>query len=58
MLQSARGDLAAKLPGQQTGEFQLVRDGEVTSLRAERSLIETEQLAEEAILRLARVAGG
>ncbi|HVX14627.1 MAG TPA: helicase HerA-like domain-containing protein [Pirellulales bacterium] len=54
MLDGARGDPAAKLPGQQPGEFQLVRDGHVTSLQADRSLLKTEQLADEAILKLAR----
>jgi len=53
MLQTARGDVASKLPGQQAGEFQLVRDGDVISLKALRSLMQTEQLAEDAILRLA-----
>ncbi|HWB09727.1 MAG TPA: AAA family ATPase [Pirellulales bacterium] len=54
MLQTNRVDVIDRLPGQQCGEFQLVRDGEVVSLKAARSLMNTEQLAEEAILRLAR----
>ncbi|HEV3341895.1 MAG TPA: helicase HerA-like domain-containing protein [Pirellulales bacterium] len=54
MLQTARVDVTGKLPGQQPGEFQLVRDGEVVSLRAARALMETEQLADEVILQLSR----
>jgi energy-coupling factor transporter ATP-binding protein EcfA2 len=54
MLQTARVDVAAKLPGQQPGEFQFVRDGDVLSLNAARSLMQTEQLADETILRIAR----
>jgi hypothetical protein len=53
MLASARGNVAAKLPSQQPGEFQLVRDGDVVSLKAARSLMPTQQLADDAILRLA-----
>jgi hypothetical protein len=49
----ARVDVAGKLPGQQPGEFQLVRDGDVVSLKAARSSMMTEQLADDAILRLA-----
>lgn len=54
MLSECRGDIAAKLPGQETGQFQFVRDGAAISLRAGRSALATEQLPEEEILRLAR----
>ncbi|HET6883757.1 MAG TPA: helicase HerA-like domain-containing protein [Pirellulales bacterium] len=54
MLEAARGDVASKLPGQQPGEFQFVRDGQVISLKADRSLLQTHQLSDEAILRLSR----
>jgi DNA helicase HerA-like ATPase len=54
LLQTGRVDVAAKLPGQQPGEFQLVRDGDFVSLKAAPSLMTTEQLAEETILRLAQ----
>jgi energy-coupling factor transporter ATP-binding protein EcfA2 len=47
------GDLSAKLPSQQRGQFLFAREGQVTPLSGQRSLIETEQLAEEEILSLA-----
>jgi hypothetical protein len=54
LLSDCRADIAAKLPAQQTGQFHLVRGGDVSGLRAGRSLMTTEQLPEEQILRLAR----
>ncbi|MGH7135754.1 MAG: ATP-binding protein, partial [Pirellulales bacterium] len=57
MLEAARGDIVAKLPSQQPGEFQFVRDGQVISLKADRSLLATQQLSDDAILRLAHTAG-
>ncbi len=54
MLSECRIDIASKLPGQQPGEFHLVREGEVTSLRANRSFMTPEQLSEETILDLAQ----
>jgi energy-coupling factor transporter ATP-binding protein EcfA2 len=53
MLEAAKFDVAAKLPAQGQGEFQFVRDAEVMSLKSQRSLMSTEQLSEEMILRLA-----
>lgn len=53
MLDGARYDVAAKLAAQSPGEFQLVRDRDWVSLKAERSLMRTEQLPEDAILQLA-----
>lgn len=53
MLDGARYDARAKLPAQAPGEFQLVRDGELAPLKADRSLMQTEQRAEDVILRLA-----
>jgi len=53
MLEGARYDIAAKLPAQAPGEFQLVCEGNLTSLKADSSLIRAQQLPEEAILRLA-----
>jgi hypothetical protein len=58
MLESGRVDAAAKLPGQATGNFYLVREGEVAPVAIERSLIETAQLPESRILELARTAAG
>ena len=54
MLSDCRVDVESKLPGQSTGQFHLVREGEVTAFRAARSLMATEQLPEAKILALAR----
>jgi hypothetical protein len=54
MLDAGRGDPASRLPGQQTGQFYLVRDREVVAIQAQRSLIDTQQLPEARILELAR----
>jgi hypothetical protein len=55
LLSEAKGDVTGKLPAQQTGEFFLLGEGaQPVALRAERSLLVTEQLSEEEILRLAR----
>ena len=45
--------IAAKLPGLEAGQFFLVREGQVESLAAERSLVRAEQLPDAEILRLA-----
>jgi DNA helicase HerA-like ATPase len=62
MLSECKVDVAAKLPVQETGQFHLLRDGEVVGLRADRSALDPEQLPEEEILALARstreAAGG
>lgn len=54
MLKEARTDIAAKLPGLEAGQFFVVREGQVESLAAVRSLVAAEQLSEAEILRLAR----
>ncbi len=54
MLSDCRVDVESRLPGQSTGQFHLIREGEVTAFRAGRSLVATEQLAEGEILALAR----
>jgi hypothetical protein len=54
MLSQFRGDVAGKLASQQTGEFQLVQNGDVVAFQADRSLLATEQLSDDEILRLAR----
>jgi Bacterial protein of unknown function (DUF853) len=56
MLESSRMDVAAKLPGQETGQFYLVREKEVIPVQAEQSLIPTAQVAEDRILELARAS--
>ena len=53
MLKEARTDIAAKLPGMETGQFFLVREGQVESLAAARSLVSAEQLPETELLLLA-----
>ena len=40
MLSECRVDVAARLPGQETGEFHLIRDGEVTSLHGRPSAVD------------------
>jgi DNA helicase HerA-like ATPase len=54
MFSEARADPSAKLPGQGTGEFHLLREGEVVAIKSFPSLIRTEQLGEDRILELAR----
>ena len=58
MLEAGRVDAAAKLPGQGTGQFYLVREREVAAVQSEPSLIPTVQLPEDRILDLARAARG
>jgi hypothetical protein len=52
-LSEAKTDVTAKLPHQAVGEFYLIRDGEVASLRADQSLIRAAQIPAEEILALA-----
>ena len=47
-------DVASRLPQQVPGEFYLLRDGKATGVKAGRSLVQTQQLAEDAILKLAQ----
>ncbi len=54
MLSECRVDIASRLPGQEAGQFHLIRDGAVTGLRAGRSAVPPEQIAEDEILALAR----
>jgi energy-coupling factor transporter ATP-binding protein EcfA2 len=54
MLSDCRVDVESRLPNQATGQFHLIREGEVTAFRAGRSLVATEQLPEGEILALAR----
>jgi hypothetical protein len=58
MLEAGRVDAAAKLPGQGTGQFYLVREREVVAVQSEPSLIPTAQLPEDRILELARGGRG
>ena len=56
LLCECKMNVTGKLPGQKTGEFHLIREGEVTSLRSEKSVLKTEQLSEDVILKLGWVA--
>jgi hypothetical protein len=53
MLSEARVDVTAKIPGQGTGEFHVLREGQVQRVKAEPSAMATEQLSEEELLKLA-----
>jgi hypothetical protein len=53
MLSEAKVDVSSKLANQQVGEFFAIRAGEVTSLRANMSLIRAEQVPIETIQELA-----
>ncbi len=53
MLSGAAGDVASRLPGQDTGEFHLARAGEATQFSAYRSLLTTEQLSDRQLLEVA-----
>ena len=54
MLSDLKRDIGAELAGQETGDFHLVHNGEVTRIRSQRSLVETKQLSEDEILALSR----
>lgn len=54
MLSASRVDVTDRLATQGTGEFYCVRDGQVSSLRAERCAITPTQLPDETLLDLAR----
>jgi hypothetical protein len=54
MLSECKTNVAAKLPGQGTGQFHLIRERQVCAIQTRPSLVATAQLSEEQILRLAR----
>ena len=54
MLNECKRDVRSELGSQDTGEFFLVRNNEVTAIRGDRSIVETTQVPEDEILRLAR----
>jgi DNA helicase HerA-like ATPase len=56
MLEAGRVDAASRLPGQEAGQFYVLRERDVTPLRAEPSLIPTTQVPEDRILALARAS--
>jgi DNA helicase HerA-like ATPase len=52
MLSEARVDFTAKIPTQATGEFHVVREGRVERVKADPSVLATEQLPDDELLRL------
>jgi hypothetical protein len=58
MLEVGRVDAAARLPGQETGQFYLLREKDVVPVQIEPSLIPTAQLPEDRIVDLARPGRG
>ncbi|XXY45979.1 helicase HerA-like domain-containing protein [Sorangium sp. So ce269] len=54
MVEVAPGDILSKLPSQETGEFCVVGEKKVSPFRARRSVLETEQIADEELISLAR----
>jgi DNA helicase HerA-like ATPase len=54
MLAAAKGNVVDRLAGQATGEFYLVRESSVTSVRSDESFLRTEQMPEDQIADLAR----
>jgi hypothetical protein len=54
MLSNFKQDIGADLSAQETGDFCLVHGGDITRIRSQRSLVETEQLSEDEILAISR----
>lgn len=55
LLSEGRSSIKGKLARQSIGEFFMLQSGAVTEVKADRSLMDTEQLAEDEIRELARV---
>jgi len=53
MLSEAKVDFSAKIPTQATGEFHVLREGRVERVKADLSVLDTEQLPDDELLRLA-----
>jgi len=53
-LSEARTNVSGKLAGAKTGEFFLLRDSDVTEIKANRAFLDPEQVPEDEILTLAR----
>jgi energy-coupling factor transporter ATP-binding protein EcfA2 len=58
MLSECRIDVASRLPGQEPGEFLLIRDGDAVSLKARLSVVDARQIPEDEIVALARATRG
>jgi GTPase SAR1 family protein len=53
LLNDARVNVANRIPGQETGEFHLIQDGQVTAFKSERSFLNAEQVPDDELLALA-----
>lgn len=53
MLSEAKTDVSSKLANQSTGEFYAIHNGEVSSIKADLSLVQAEQVSAHEILKLA-----
>lgn len=53
MLSEAKTDVSSKLASQSTGEFYAIYNGEVSNIKADRSLVQAEQVPADKILKLA-----
>jgi energy-coupling factor transporter ATP-binding protein EcfA2 len=58
MLSECRIDVASRLPGQEPGEFLLIRDGDVISMKTRLSVVDARQIPEDEIVALARARRG
>ncbi len=58
MLSECRIDIASNLPGQEPGEFHLIRDGDAISLKSCLSVVNARQIPEDEIVSLARATRG
>lgn len=58
LLSECRTNVKGKLARQSIGEFFMLRSGAVTEVKADRALMDTEQLAEDEICALARARAG
>lgn len=53
LLNEARVNVANRIPGQETGEFHLIQDGQVTAFKCGRSFLNAEQVPDDDLLTLA-----
>jgi hypothetical protein len=58
MLSECHIDVASRLPGQEPGEFLLIRDGDVISMKTRLSVVDARQVPEDEIVALARATRG
>ena len=58
MVSDDRIDIDSRLPGQEPGEFLLIRDGDAIGLKTQLSLVDARQIPEDEIVSLARATRG